>query len=212
MVKPELLASILSHLSIKDLTRTLTVSKQWHQVIYGSIELRRELWLEPTKSTKTFLSWDAEYACDGSRHVHQAVLTRNPIEEADLVVEAHPALPRDSHLDTCACADISLFSLDQFKAVPPATLLFQPPLELVMIDYGCYSDVLRCTGGVTFGAVFDAFEKLQVKAREGNISQDEIERDYDGNFDYSVRANEAVLMSVVLDLLEDLRRSRPCDC
>jgi hypothetical protein len=48
----ELVSMVLSHLPIKDLTRALSVSKRWQQVILGTVELRQTLFLAPKHTVK----------------------------------------------------------------------------------------------------------------------------------------------------------------
>lgn len=53
-LQAELLETILSYSSARDLTRSLTVSKQWRRIILASVQLRRHLFLEPV-ATKEYL-------------------------------------------------------------------------------------------------------------------------------------------------------------
>ena len=156
----------LSNLSLKDLTRVLTVSKQWHEAILGSIKLRRKLFLAPLE-TREFLV--CEKAQDGRRY--RNLRSFGPTLEPDtsqpcrLVVEMHPALADWSKIDETAPRRIDLALLHKLKEVSAHTLCFQPPLKSVDLD-GCpWFNVVHSGGGVTFGALVKSCERIQEKAR-----------------------------------------------
>jgi hypothetical protein len=54
----EIVETILMHLPMRDLLLATRVSKTWHNIIYGSIALRRALFFEPVScGTVSYLDW-----------------------------------------------------------------------------------------------------------------------------------------------------------
>ena len=90
---------ILSHLSTRDLTRSLVVSKHWHDTILNpkSKSLRRILFLEPAKA-RDHLEYttkaDSRYYEDTDKHAspYKPILVREPNQNSRPIVEIHPLL------------------------------------------------------------------------------------------------------------------------
>lgn len=161
ITKPELLTSILSYLSIKELTRIFTVSKHWHQVIHNSPELRRKLFLDATQKREYL---ERRYTRSNT-YTHglyevQSFITKQRGQFSRLIIEPHPALLHEhDHIgDECIVITARRLSHNKIKSVPPSTLLFQPPVEAIDLDfYGCTLPMSR-TNGVTFGLLVDELE------------------------------------------------------
>jgi hypothetical protein len=160
---------ILAYLSIKDLTRSLAVSKHWYATILGSLALRRILFLEPDHIRSEYL-----HVAWGTRECRATLIREARDEHSLTIVEAHPVLkiisddPRrivrsSVHTDRILCSSL--------QAVHPSTLLFQPPGETVyatlipgQMGRGRKSYLRRFvverTGGVTFGALLTEMETI----------------------------------------------------
>lgn len=158
---------VLSHLPIRDLTRCLSVSKQWNTTILDSMELRRTLFLEPAP-VKEHLEHKLWYKVKPLRRPERCrtvpVIIYEPSERSKIVVEPHPVIASACDLESRICQDIRGVTLEQLKTVSPSTLLFQPPLENVSVHYG----LVKIPGppGITFGAIVDGFEKARVLAEK----------------------------------------------
>lgn len=184
-LQPELLETILSYSSARDLTRSLTVSKQWHQIILASVQLRRQLFLEPVRTKeylhqvllnrdldrndprkyRRFISGERDEGCTSS----------NCKRTCNLIVEPHASLA------SYHCGDISgriiLPSIDILKSSPAATLVTQPPLDGLAIECGGWVENIRPTEGWTFGAAIEAFEGLLATREEGRTRDRAIGRE-----------------------------------
>lgn len=169
MPQPELLASVLSHLPMKDLARIITVSKHWKQTIAGVAKLQLHLIQQTFKTRKLYFGWEDAKSQSGP------FITREFNENTKQIVEAHPALlkrwvPHFGYSDPDNCMNLVLPLIEDLKAVPASTLLFQPPLEAIEIssfdpamEAECDDCIksLRRTGGLVFGDVIEAYENLR---------------------------------------------------
>ena len=161
-LQPELLGMILSHLSTRDLTRSLSVSKHWNGTILDSRELRRILFLEPAPA-KEHLQHKPWYKVKQSRYPEkcrmQPVIIHEPSKTSKIVVEPHPVIASACDLKSRIRQDVRGLSLEELKTVSPSTLLFQPPLENISVHYGVVE--IPDPPGVTFGAIVEGFEKAR---------------------------------------------------
>ncbi|TLD08169.1 hypothetical protein E2P81_ATG10480 [Venturia nashicola] len=160
--QPELFVSVLSYLPKRDLARAQRVSKHWSQTILNFAELRRILWQEPTKTTRIYLAW--EDPTTG----RAPFFTREASEDTRLIVEGHPALVTwmcGEEVEFTYFIKIALPLADELKTVPASTLLFQPPLESITMNcrYSHWTQILKRSGGLTFGDVVEAFERAPVR-------------------------------------------------
>jgi len=156
---------VLSHLSTKDLTRALTVSKVWQKCILGSIVLRRTLFLEPVMK-KEYL----DCAIVEDRRWVDSII-HEPNVNSQTIVELHPILathpkPRDKTRINSKCSRCDILS-----TVQPLAFLVQPPLEEVKVAYyttgnGITTSNVKRTGGVTFGAILKELVSLRVRHDE----------------------------------------------
>lgn len=143
----------------------LTVSKHWHEVVHGSIELRRKLFLTPVQKREYLeLLFDPNVLRFGGIMRLEKVITRTRPACGELIIKAHPLLLRLSHAED-SCKDgwvkIKLQSLDVLKTVPAPTFLSQPPIkEDADVTCGPHAEQLRCSTGITFGAVVEACQKV----------------------------------------------------
>lgn len=150
---------ILSHLSTRDLTRALTVSKHWHNVILDpkSRDLRRILFLEPAEATEYLDVRNYFYPrhYKGKRDGYPAIV-HEPSDGSKLIVEVHPVLlPHCGRYNTTRIY-MRHVHLGDLRSVPPSTYLSQPPLEQINLNSstGTLSTV-QAAGGVTFGALLE---------------------------------------------------------
>ncbi|TLD08166.1 hypothetical protein E2P81_ATG10477 [Venturia nashicola] len=178
----ELLETILSYSSARDLTRSLTVSKQWHQIILGSVQLRRQLFLEPVRTNEYLHQVLLNKSLDRkdprryqrfiSSERHGKCTSRDCKRTCRLIVEPHASLA------PYHCGDISgriiLPSIDILKSAPAATLVTQPPLDGLAIECGGWAENIRPTEAWTFGAAIEAFEGLLKTSEEGRARKLEL--------------------------------------
>jgi hypothetical protein len=152
----ELASMILSHLTIKDLTRALSVSKRWQQVILGTVELRQTLFLTPKHSVKEYLDYEQETDPEG-RAVDTITRESSESSRSCLIVETHPVLKvaqsQTTHLSTHQ-------PYAKLKTAPPSTFLTQPPIARFVICHRKIRYDVEREAGVTFGDVVSEFEKL----------------------------------------------------
>lgn len=158
---------ILSHLSSKSLTRALTVSKYWRQVILGPVELRRSLFLEPS-SDKTFLQLTNTQLWNFT--ITSLRLSRTPSQSSRIVVKAHPVLMLMKPIQSMSSrgpvrqdsnsSTTHAISKDAMQRMPSSTLLFQPSSLSVKVSYLGHSFVLEAQGGLTFGALAEGLQDL----------------------------------------------------
>jgi hypothetical protein len=160
---------ILSHLSTRDLTRSLVVSKHWHDTILNpkSKSLRRILFLEPAKA-RNHLEYttnaDPRYYEDTDKYAspYKPIFVREPNRNSRPIVEIHPLLLLGSDLEGKTFLRTGPTHRRLIRSIPPSTYLFQPPLEEVTVicrssrkcqwTHSC-SVRIRCAGGVTFGTL-----------------------------------------------------------
>jgi hypothetical protein len=158
---------ILTHLSTRDLARSLTVSKHWRDVILDprSKELRRILFLEPSQAREYLLySIDTDPKCykDGSRK-WQPTIVHEPSLGSKQIVEIHPALLPAHGFTLLEGMFSAALRCDQIRSVPHSTFLFQPPFEVIIFAANGTLWSHRKTGGVTFDSRFEdlAMQKLK---------------------------------------------------
>jgi hypothetical protein len=122
---------ILSNLTTKDLSHTLSVSKQWNGTILGASALRRTLFLEPEQATEylKFMKGKNQRFYDWS----QPVILHAPLVKhasTRVIVDPHPALlgkPGGKHPNHSSDIGIYLSHYGVITSVPTSALLFQPP-------------------------------------------------------------------------------------
>ncbi|TLD08168.1 hypothetical protein E2P81_ATG10479 [Venturia nashicola] len=140
----------------------LTVSKHWHEVILGSTELQRKLFLEPVQKREHLDS-----AFDESKSEHeestkkQPTITQELSTSGKLIIELHPILMQVPHDIRGSLFYIHLRSLDVLSIVPALTLLSQPPLKDLSIECCFHEERLSCTKGITFGELSELCRSLQ---------------------------------------------------
>jgi len=154
--------------SIESLVRALTVSKYCRQVILGSVELRRILFLDPSPATE-FLEWD------DTQTLSVPKITSSPSQNSRMIVKAHPSLrlQRDMCItlylhcygSRSSSSNYSL-SLITMQTIPPSTLLFQPSPAKVKISYSGHSFTLQQKGGLTFGAMAEGWRELRRRSQK----------------------------------------------
>jgi hypothetical protein len=158
---------VLSHLPIRDLTRSLSVSKQWNSTILGSRDLRRNLFLEPAP-VKEYLEHKKWYKIKKGHYTEkrerQPVIIYEPSEHSQIIAEPHPVIASACNLESRADQDIRGLSLEDFKTVSPSTLLFQPPPKRISVCYG--PEIVSRSPVMTFGAIVEGFEKARKSAEK----------------------------------------------
>jgi hypothetical protein len=143
--QPELLLMVMSYLGIKDLTRSLSVSKHWQQTILGAVELRRILFLEPQRTAEEYLV---------IRHGplpqrRETFIVREATLGSNMIVATHPVL--EIQPGPRFYLDVTQF-YNRFQSISPSTLLTQPPLPRLEVIVGhFFSFALQRKEGVTFG-------------------------------------------------------------
>ena len=161
---------VLSHLSTKDLTRALTVSKHWQKSILGPVLLRRNLFIEAAPKQEYL---DYAKGEDGQR---VPSILHEPNKNSKTIVEPHPILPPHSEPGVNARISIEHLPCDVLCTVQPSAFLVQPPLEEVNVIYymttdegmiaGITSRDVKRTSGVTFGAILE--ELVSLRPRQVN--------------------------------------------
>lgn len=164
---------VLSNLTINDLSRALSVLKQWTGTILDTPQLRRTLFLE-AEQPKEYLRFmrGRDQRCYEVLHAVQPVivygLEASPAVNR-VIVEPHPALlGRVCGRKAGSTSDINIDLPDYgiLTSVPASALLFQPPLDTVTIGYWARHTHIQIPGGVTFGAILQEVEKKQTAAKE----------------------------------------------
>lgn len=172
---------VLSNLNIKDLSRTLSISKQWNSTILDTPQFRRTFFLEaePPKEYMRFMIGTDQRFYE-IPHSLQPVMVRAPLVESEafegvtrVIVDPHPALSGNlsgrhtgsSNMDI----DINLPNYAVLAGVPASALLFQPPLDHLTIGYCARHIQIRTLGGVTFGDVLREIEKTQTAVKEAMV-------------------------------------------
>lgn len=136
---------ILGNLSTRDVTRTLSISKQWHGAILSSPKLRRILFL----------------SCALEKDHFTFTHPRDSIQHSALVVQPHPVLLKEWDRGYRQCVRIGWIHIDELNTVPPSTLLFQPPLTEIMVLHRLRWVTIRQNEGVTFGTVVETLETMR---------------------------------------------------
>lgn len=120
---------LLSHLPIKDLTRALSVSERWQQVILGTVELRQTLFLTPKHSVKEYLEYEQETDPEG-RALDTITRETSESSRSCLIVETHPvlnvALSQKTHLSTHQ-------AYARLKTAPPSAFFTQPSIARFVV-------------------------------------------------------------------------------
>jgi hypothetical protein len=159
---------ILTPLSMKELSRTLSLSKQFNQTILDSAEFRRILFLEP-KQEREFLKMmeGTDQRCYDDPHDWQPVILRGTFQPPPReIVEPHPILLRG---DRTRCdGSVTLRDFNMLNTVPASAFLTQPPLNKIAIKHRGHDTVVRVIGGVTFGAILKATEDIR-KVVDDNV-------------------------------------------
>lgn len=129
-------------------------------MVLGSTKLRRKLFLEPV-ATKEYFEGIEEEQVRNPRSTLEPAIGELRYTITRMVVEAHPVLMAglDSEIDDRI--ELELPSLEKLQAVPPSTLLFQPPLETVHFCSECGLMHKHSPTGLTFGMVVDASKLLK---------------------------------------------------
>lgn len=177
---------------------SLTLSKYWRQVIFGSVILRHKLLLLERPLVSEFL---------------EIVRPKVP-PPADIDFFQHPYIDDDipyqsvllaSHqilvplaVGATYCADVSLkhgathmISPEAMETAPPRAALFEPSLRKVRVFYSGLETVIEKWHGVTFGHIIDSL-KMMRKSRYDRISE---------IVQYaSARSNRALYAEVLVEL------------
>lgn len=168
---PELLGAILVNPPIDSLTRALAVPRYCSQVILDSLELRRNLFLNPAPAAE-FVEIDGRQLLE--RTATRLHIMNTPNQSNHMVVTAHPLLRLlSSNFASCAHSCQSFPSgathgiLDgTIEKVPACTLIFQPPPLRVRVFYRGHDFLLEREGGVTFGDVIEGLWDLQIRCEK----------------------------------------------
>lgn len=163
---------------MKDLSRALSVSKQFDRTILDSMELRRTLFLEP-EPAREYLEFmrGRDQRCYDVWNSSQPVVVRRPLGAHEfsqnltrVIVQPQNSLWRvgDFYLEDVNAHEVrmSVSDFQVFRTAPPSAFLFQPPLDNVTIANWGRRAQLEIPGGVTFGAVVQAIEKIRAATKE----------------------------------------------
>lgn len=151
---------------MKDLARCLAVSKHWHSTILGSYVLRRTLFLEPSPTREYIKS----VSQNGQRPVY--ALLREPVKGSFAIIEPHPAILPLTESHEVWVKETRWIFCDLLRNVRPATLVFQPPIEKVIVWQRRENSTRKlihevvCPEGVTFGALLGAKHLKREKHEE----------------------------------------------
>jgi hypothetical protein len=159
------------HLSIESLAPALKVSRYCRQVILGSLELRRVMFLEPAPIMK-HLEPQREYHEDHT--LTSLDIVDEPSENSFLIVKPHPALVKiadmydNNRTSTCGYPDGPSHGIADrtMETMQPNVLLFQPRPSNVTIHYRGQQIAMDREKDFTFGAVT---EKLRRAHEESQI-------------------------------------------
>lgn len=194
---------VLVHLPTKTLSRALSVSKHCRDVILGNQQLRQKLFLEPVLSTEYLERGKRDQVAVpgilGTTRVRHEVISkerRHNSWHSKIIVEAHPILEVASEFED-RMYKASLYSgglawhtndnlptdapfmqtmsmaCEVVKKLPAQTLLFQPPVTQVKMYHHSSPILLRCSKGVTLGAVAEQLEKVKEEYDQRFREQDE---------------------------------------
>lgn len=200
----------LSHLSTKDLTRCLTISKYWKDSILGSLVLRRKLFLEPVPDKEwEYLEYadeeeDWDLTCLWIPPAYAPSLVRAPTKRGCslTIVEPHPIiLPKINNV-TPTYVESDHMPCDRLRTVPPETFLFQPPgFEELTVEYKWghprYKRLsyIESARGVTFGDILKSLDELrQLNVDEG---YDDFDRSEESGEIFLFKAAEVIASTAV---------------
>jgi hypothetical protein len=138
-------------LTTRDLTRTLSVPKQWKATVLSSTELQRKLFLLPSREKKNYF----QYYYPGPD-----TIVSQPSDSSKLIVEPHPIIASHRKRGWTTCVAIDWMKCYELTMVPPSTFLFQPPVEIVRITHLKREEWIQRDGGMTFGAVVEKLEAM----------------------------------------------------
>lgn len=158
---PELLEAICSHLPMRTLTRARRVSRFWKEVIDGSVQLRRMLFLVPEEPEFRFCWVKNERAPPRLSHWRPIILLMPYPPRGKIVIKAHPILSMNRVPGTSFSASLDSRMLTW---VPPDTFICQPPLQRVrMLICGRIfrKHYFVCDEGLTFGAILEGLKALR---------------------------------------------------
>lgn len=145
------------------LTRARRVSRFWKEVIDGSVQLRRMLFLVPEKPQFRFCWIKNERPPPRLSHWRPVILLMPYPPRGKVVVKAHPILRVDSVPSALFRAMVDSRMLTR---VPSHTFICQPPLQHVFMRI-CgnltHNRVHKCVcrEGLTFGAILEGLEALK---------------------------------------------------
>jgi hypothetical protein len=143
---------ITRNLNIRELARILPISKQWNDIVHGSKELRRTLFLSPVRE-RTYL----ERSVSGVE-----TIVRQHSKGSYWLVEPHPILQQFwSKFGRATYNNIDWMPCSLLATVPPETLLFQLPVVKIFVTHRLREMSILRMSGVTFGAVVDALEAMR---------------------------------------------------
>lgn len=138
----------------------------YREVVLGSIELRRILFLDPSLATQFIGLGDENVLDPTATRLH---ILREPSHNSRVVVKAHPALlPLGKEMDLrrrLYIVGISLSSSTHsvshatVQKLSPSTLLYQPSPPSVRVFYGRQL-VLELEEGPTFGGLAEGLRQL----------------------------------------------------
>lgn len=155
---------------MRQLSRTLSVSKQFNENIPDSAQFRRTLFLD-SKRNREFLKMmggqDPRYYEDPNEW--QPVIVRETSKRHTWeIVEPHPLLLEG--LRTGTGRVVTLRNFNMINTVPASAFVVQPPLDEVTIEHWGHNARVRAPGGVTFGAILKATEEIR-NSVEDNLAR-----------------------------------------
>lgn len=170
MLQNELLVMVLSPLSMRDLSRALSMSKHSNRAILESAELRRTLFLEPEQA-REFLATQqgTDQRCYKHPDEWQPVIVHEPFvlhekRRTRKIVKQHPILL--GGIKAISGSGVTLPDFSVVKTVPAMAFLFQPPVNEITIEHWGHSTRVQDSGGVTFGATLKAVEKIRATVKK----------------------------------------------
>jgi hypothetical protein len=159
---------ILSPLSVRDLSRSLSVSRQWNKTVLESAELRRTLFMEARQAREYLqIMKGQDRRCYEFQSRWQPVVVSKPSQpDPREIVESHPSLVRKAaSLGSSSDVNFTVPYFGSVKAVPASAFLFQPPLQNITIEHWGRTTKLQNPGGVTFGEVLVEIEKIRAASK-----------------------------------------------
>jgi hypothetical protein len=140
---------------MKDLSRAISVSKRWQQIILGTVGLSQTIFLTPEHCVKEYLDYEEGTAEGCGRDI----IIREPFEShrSCLIIETHPAMK----VSQSRYPNLSTHQpYATLKTAPPSAFLTQPPLTEVDICHRKIRYTVENESGVTFDDVVGKFEEL----------------------------------------------------